>query len=252
MKLKLCKMGESQQSLKRHGRRLGHCRRQCEKSHEKKTTGLYLTFFFDMTCCVPSWTNACEGIGKKFLMSMKQTNQNAPWPNQPHESKSFENDPTRDFHMECSSVRWEKHILDGSLAKPVHIHKGSGSHVDFCPRPCSSTCRWVRFSTPRHSGPHSACNPCSCAHFGHVTAACHRRRDWALSKGSHMQQEMDIFLRRLHILGAPPPSSITVHLRKPRHKKLVIVSPETWLSFVIVTTRVFRPVGRIFHRDHQT
>ena len=108
------------------------------------------------------------------------------------------------------------------------------------------------FPPPRHSGPHSACNPCSRAHFGHVTAACHRQRDWALSKGSHMQQEMDIFLRRLHILGAPPPSSITVHLRKPRHKKLVIVSPETWLSFVIVTTRVFRPVGRIFHRDHQT
>ena len=42
---------------------------------------------------------------------MKQTNQNASWPNQAHESKSFENYPTRDFHMECSLVRCEKTYL---------------------------------------------------------------------------------------------------------------------------------------------
>ena len=39
---------------------------------------------------------------------------------------------------------------------PVGIHKGSGSHDHFCSRPCSSTCRWARLSTHRHSGPHSA------------------------------------------------------------------------------------------------
>ena len=125
------------------------------------------------------------------------------------------------------------------LHEPVHIHKGSGSHVDFCPCPCSSTCRWVRFSIHRHSGPHSVCNPCSRAHFGHVTAACHRQKDSAAPIGSQMQQDMDIFLRRLHILGAPLPLSFTVHLRKPRYKKLAIVSPETWLSFFICYNACF-------------
>ena len=34
---------------------------------------------------------------------------------------------------------------------PVGIHKGSGSYVNFYPRSCSSTCRWARFSTHRHT-----------------------------------------------------------------------------------------------------
>ena len=47
--------------------------------------------------------------------------------------------------------------------------QGSGYHVHFCPRPCSSTCRWANFSTHRHSGPHSVCNPCSRANLGLVS-----------------------------------------------------------------------------------
>ena len=50
--------------------------------------------------------------------------------------------------------------------------RGRGSHFDFCPRPCSSTCRWARLATHRHIGPHFVCIPCSHAHLGLFTTAC--------------------------------------------------------------------------------
>ena len=75
---------------------------------------------------------------------------------------------------------------------------------------------------------------------------CHRQRDWAVSLGWHMQQDMGISKAPPHP-GAPFPLTHAVHVRKPRYKKSAIVSPETWLSFVSVTTRVFRPAGRILH-----
>ena len=83
---------------------------------------------------------------------------------------------------------------------------------------------------------------------------CHRQRDWAVSIGSHMQQDMDISKAPPH-LGAPLPLFFfCVHVWEPRSKKLAIVSPGTWwsfvLSFVMVTTRVFRPNGRILHIKH--
>ena len=31
----------------------------------------------------------------------------------------------------------------------LFAHKGSGSYVHFCPRPCPSTCRWARLATQR-------------------------------------------------------------------------------------------------------
>ena len=75
---------------------------------------------------------------------------------------------------------------------------------------------------------------------------CHRQRDWAVSLGWHMQQDMGISKAPPHP-GAPFPLTHAVHVRKPRYIKSAIVSPETWLSFVSVTTRVFRPAGRILH-----
>ena len=35
------------------------------------------------------------------------------------------------------------------------VHKGSGSHFHFCPRPCSSTHRWARRSQPTNTGDHA-------------------------------------------------------------------------------------------------
>ena len=71
---------------------------------------------------------------------------------------------------------------------------------------------------------------------------CHRQRDGAISISSHKQQDMDISQVPPR-LGAPFPWFDTVHVRKPRPKKLAIICPETWLSFVSVSTSVFHPPG---------
>ena len=79
-------------------------------------------------------------------------------------------------------------VVDIRKKKGSHS-QGVGSHFDFCPRPCPSTCRWVRLATRRHIGPHFVKIPCSRAHLGRATAACvssPKRR----SIGSHMQQDM--------------------------------------------------------------
>ena len=81
--------------------------------------------------------------------------------------------------------------------------------------------------------------------LGRVPAACvSSPRDGAVSMGSHMQQDMVISVATQR-LGATLPLFDPVHLRKPRCKKFPTGSPETQLSFVSVTTRVFGPAGRI-------
>ena len=55
------------------------------------------------------------------------------------------------FHVRCclcSSVRHRSGFAS-------YFHTGSGSHVHFRPRPCSSTDRCARLSTHRHLGPHN-------------------------------------------------------------------------------------------------
>ena len=75
----------------------------------------------------------------------------------------------------------------------LFVHKRSGSYVLRCPRPCSSTCRWVTLATHRRRGPPPVCIPCPHAHFGRVpTASVTSSRDWAVSTSSHIQQDMDI------------------------------------------------------------
>ena len=61
----------------------------------------------------------------------------------------------------------------------------------------SITYRWDRLPTP--------CGPCSRAHFGRLATACvSSPRDWTVSIGSHMQQNIDMFKAPPH-LGAPIP-----------------------------------------------
>ena len=94
-------------------------------------------------------------------------------------------------------------VLSLRLAR-LFAHKGSGSHIHFCPRPCSSTCRWARLATHRHWGPlcvSRALVPTLAVQPPHV---CHRQRDWAVSIGSHMQQDVDISPAPPQ-LGAPLP-----------------------------------------------
>ena len=102
----------------------------------------------------------------------------------------------------------------------VLFYKGSGSHAHFRPHPCSSTYRWARLATHRHEGPHQECSPCSHAHSGRFTTACvSSPRDWAVSIGSHMQQDMDISTAPPH-LGTLLPLFDPVHVRKPRCQKI--------------------------------
>ena len=121
---------------------------------------------------------------------------------------------------------------------PVYNHKGSGSHFDFCQRPCSSTCRWARLATHRHSGPHFVCIPCSHTHFGRGTTACvsSPRRRSSLHWLAHAARHGDVF-------GA---STFGRSVSFVRHRssqkttipKIAIILPETWLSSVRVAPRV--------------
>ena len=64
----------------------------------------------------------------------------------------------------------------------------------FCPRPCLSTCQWTDFLNPLIPRDHTlVCSPCSYAIFGRCDAACvSSPRDWAVSVGSHMQQDIGV------------------------------------------------------------
>ena len=115
---------------------------------------------------------------------------------------------------------------------PVHFHKGvGGSYVHFRPRPRQSSCRWATLATHRHSGPHTECGPCTHAHFGCATTArvSPPKRRGSLHGLAHAA-------RHGHFPGASTSGRSVpfdaVHVRKPRSKKLAIISPETWLSFV--------------------
>ena len=74
------------------------------------------------------------------------------------------------------------------LSSCLMAHRGSGSHIHLCPRPCSSTYRWAGLPPHRHKGPH-LCAVCALTPpFGRVTAASvSSPRDWPVSIGSHMQ-----------------------------------------------------------------
>ena len=63
------------------------------------------------------------------------------------------------------------------------------------------------------------------AHFDRATTACvSSPRDWAVSVGSHMQQDMGISQAPPHP-RAPFPWFDAVHFRKPRSPKLAIILP---------------------------
>ena len=128
-----------------------------------------------------------------------------------------------------------------------HLHKGSGSYVHLCPRPCFDHASMGQTRNPTQRTTQVR-TPCSGAHIGlqppHV---CHRQRDWAVSVGSHMQQNMGISQAPPH-LRAPLLLFDAVYVRKQRSKKMAMLSPETWLSFLSFPTRVFRSLGRHKHR----
>ena len=83
---------------------------------------------------------------------------------------------------QCSSFLW-------SWACALFTRM-SGSHVDFCPRPCFEHVPMSPIGTSDHT---TLCSPCSHALIGRASTACvSSPRDWAVSIGSHMQQDRDI------------------------------------------------------------
>ena len=75
---------------------------------------------------------------------------------------------------------------------------------------------------------------------------CHRRRDWAVSVGSHMQQDTVISW------SPPRPSAFSCHCspQRPGTKNGDNVPLDTVVIVVFVSARVLRPAGRLLERTH--
>ena len=115
-------------------------------------------------------------------------------------------------------------------------------HIHTCPRPCSSTCRWARLATHRHTGTTQLRSPCSHAHFGRATAACvSSPRDRAVSVGSHMQQDKTMYLVYPRLRAS---SSKTRFTTRTGMRKMAIASSPDNISCMGLPARVLRPFGR--------
>ena len=95
----------------------------------------------------------------------------------------------------------------------------------------------------RHKSPHQVCSPCSRAHFGPIAT-----RTCVIAKRLGCLRCLAHAAGCGHFYSAST-SRRTFDPASENHvsKKLAIVSPETQLPLVSVTTRVFRPAGRILH-----
>ena len=99
-----------------------------------------------------------------------------------------------------------------------------GSYLHFRPRPCPSTYRWARLATHRRR-PHSVGNPCSRSHLGRFSTACVSSTETGQSPLARTCSRTWVFLRRLHIQAHRFFLTLhTVHVTKPRSKKLAIIS----------------------------
>ena len=107
-------------------------------------------------------------------------------------------------------VALSRHFVRSVLFASEPVSFLTGPYIHFCPRPCSSTCRWARLATHRHW---RLLVPTLAASPPHVSPP----RDWAVSSGSHMQQDMGFCQAPPH-LGAPFPLFDTVHVRRAGSK----------------------------------
>ena len=127
------------------------------------------------------------------------------------------------------------------------VNKGSGSRVHGCPRPCLSTFRWAKFSTHRHRGPHSGCNPCSRAQWHMHHRMCVIAKETGLSPLACTCSKTSTFLRRLHISAHR--FLCLVAFTSGNHDTIFWrqLTPETVLSSVSVAKRVLRSAGPHLH-----
>ena len=115
------------------------------------------------------------------------------------------------------------------------------------------TYRWARLATHRHWGPHFVAIPCSCAHFGHITAAyvSSPERRGSLHRLAHVAGHG-------HFSGASTSGrSVPFVGHRSRQKATIQKHGDNFplrhrLSLMSVPTRVFRPAGRHMHRTTHT
>ena len=112
-------------------------------------------------------------------------------------------------------------------------HKGSGSYVHFCPRPCSSTYRWAKLPTHRHKGTtlnevRALTPPWPCSHRMWVIAKRLGRLLWLVHA---MQQDMVIYFGATTSWLTSSTCSDRSTL-KPGVKQLAMVLPQTLLTSV--------------------
>ena len=125
--------------------------------------------------------------------------------------------------MECSFVRCVKTYLECLALACSHSQVVGVSRSLLPASLCRAPDRWARLATHRRKGPHQACSPCSRAHFSRLTTACVSSPKGLGCLHWLTQQDMVISKAPPH-LSAPLPPSFCVHLRKPRYKKLAMVS----------------------------
>ena len=107
----------------------------------------------------------------------------------------------------CPCTRRFRIVSDASCLWTVHVMhvvsvqvfsncgcsiftRGRGAHVRLCPRPYSSTHRSAKPTTERHRGLRNTARSVLSRPFIRVPTACvSSPRDWAVSNGSHMQQD---------------------------------------------------------------
>ena len=78
-------------------------------------------------------------------------------------------------------------------------HNCLGSYVHFCPRPCPSTSSMGQARNPSTQRDHTLCVIRALVPTVAVQPHVCHRRDWAVSMGSHMQQDMGISLAPPHL-----------------------------------------------------
>ena len=111
------------------------------------------------------------------------------------------------------SLREKKKVPNCSAAFGLLlVHKGLGSYFHF--RVLVRALIDVSRSPPhRHGRPQSVCSPCSFVHLDRAPTACVLSpRDWTVSIGSHVQQDIDMS-KAPPQHGAPFPLLQTAHVK---------------------------------------
>ena len=150
--------------------------------------------------------------------------------------------------VKCCLCHWSCLVLSLRSAC-LFEHKGSGSYVHLCPRPCLSTCRWARLATHRHWGPLCVSPVLSCPLWPCNRRMCVITKETGQSPLARTCSRTWVFLRRLHILAL---SLCLTPSQKTTIQKIGDNSSGDRCLLRVFQPRVFRPAGRHMCRIYIT